>query len=89
MDFRWNEWNTEHIAEHGVSAEKAEWVVRNARRPFPRKLEDDKWLVWGRGFGGRGLQVVFVLDPDDTIYVIHARPLTDNEMRRFRRTIRP
>jgi hypothetical protein len=25
------------------------------------------------------VQVVYVLDPDDTIFVIHARPLTDRE----------
>jgi uncharacterized DUF497 family protein len=31
------------------------------------------------------LQVVFVLDDDATVFVIHARPLTDRERRRFRR----
>lgn len=85
MRFRWNEWNIEHIAKHGVSPEEAEVVVSLAKRPFPRKIEDDKWLVWGRGNGGRPVQVIFVLDEDETIYVIHARPLTDGEKRRFRR----
>jgi uncharacterized DUF497 family protein len=85
MDFRWNEWNIEHIGTHGVSPDEVEEAVRTAVRPFPRKVEDDKWLVWGRGEGSRFLQVVFVLDPDDTVYVIHARPLTDKEKRRFRR----
>ncbi|HKA06525.1 MAG TPA: hypothetical protein VKD71_04655 [Gemmataceae bacterium] len=85
MDFRWNDWNVEHIGSHGVSPEEAETVVRDAANPFPRKIEDDKWLVWGRGSGGRFLQVIFVLDPDDTIYVIHARPLTEQEKRRLRR----
>jgi uncharacterized DUF497 family protein len=46
---------------------------------------DEKFLVWGPGRGGRLLQVVFVLDPDDTVYVIHARPLTEAEKRRIRR----
>ncbi|HET6878597.1 MAG TPA: hypothetical protein VFI31_00395 [Pirellulales bacterium] len=85
MDFRWNDWNVEHIAKHGVSPDEAEIAVRRAKRPFPRKMEDDKWLVWGRGLGGRPLQVIFVLDEDDTIFVIHARLLTDSEKRRFRR----
>ena len=31
------------------------------------------------------LQVVFVIDEDDAIYVIHARPLTEPEKRRHRR----
>lgn len=85
MECRWNDWNIEHIAEHGVSPEEAENVLGNARRPFPRKIDDDKWLVWGRGIGGRPVQVIFVLDDDDVAFVIHARPLTDREKRRFRR----
>ncbi len=89
MDFRWNEWNTEHIAGHGVAPAEAEAVIQGARPPFPRRIEDDKWLVWGRGLGGRLLQVVFILDEDDSIYVIHARPLTDREKRRYRRMLRP
>lgn len=85
MDFRWNEWNSEHIARHGVSTDEAEAVVQRATRPFPRRIDDDKWIVWGSGVGGRPLQVVFVLDDDDSVFVIHARPLTTGEKRRFRR----
>ena len=85
MEFRWNDWNVEHIAEHGISPEDAELVIRGARRPYPRKIQEDKWLVWGRGRGGRLLQVIFVMDEDDAIYVIHARPLTEQEKRRHRR----
>ena len=85
MDFRWNDWNVEHIGSHGVLLEVAEEVLRSAAAPFPRKINDDKWLVWGRGHGGRFLQVVFVLDEDETVFVIHARPLTEREKRRLRR----
>lgn len=85
MEFRWNDWNIEHVAEHGVTPEETELAIESANRPFPRKIEDDKWLVWGRGQGGRLVQVVFVLDDDETIYVIHARPLTEREKRRLRR----
>jgi uncharacterized protein len=85
VDFRWNDWNEEHVARHGVRPEEAEFVVETARRPFPRKIEHDKWLVWGRGAGGRLLQVVFLVEEEDSIYVIHARPLTDTEKRRYRR----
>jgi uncharacterized DUF497 family protein len=60
-------------------------AVTGARNPFPRKIEEDKWLVWGRGQGGRFLQVIFVVDEDQTIYVIHARVLNEQEKRRFRR----
>lgn len=85
MRFRWNEWNVEHIAEHGVMPTEAESVVENARRPFPREMENEKYLVWGRGRGGRLLQVIYIFSPDDVVFVIHARPLTDREKRRFRK----
>ena len=88
MEFRWNDWNLEHVAGHGVDPSEAEQVVSSARAPWPKAREDDKWLVWGPGRGGRLLQVVFVLDQDDAVYVIHARPLTDREKRRYRRSHR-
>ena len=31
------------------------------------------------------LQVIFVVDPEETVYVIHARPLNEQEKRRLRR----
>jgi len=85
MDFRWNDCNVEHVDKHGVTPDEAEMVVSGAKRPFPRKIGEDKWLAWGRGQGGRFLQVVFVLDDDGAVYIIHARPLTTSEKRRFRR----
>ena len=53
MDFRWDDWNVEHIAAHGVTTAEAESVVENAASPYPLHREHDKWLVWGRGRGGR------------------------------------
>ena len=88
MDFRWNEWNVDHIATHGVTPEEAEWVVENAKPPYPEMKEDEKWFVVGRGGGGRFLQVIFVEYDDGTAFVIHARPLTDKEKHRHRRRIR-
>ena len=85
MVFRWNRWNREHIARHGVSPPEACEVLADARRSYPMRRADDKWLVWGRTLGGRLLQIVFVLGDDDTVFVIHARPLTPNEKRLFRR----
>jgi len=85
MDFRWNDQNVEHIAGNGVDPEEAEQVVENGEPPWPRYRGDGRYLVWGRGRGDRLLQVVFVLDPDDAIYIIHARPLTEREKRRYRR----
>ena len=81
-DFRWNDWNLDHLAEHGVDREEAEAVVRNAKEPYPEKRADERWAVWGRGRGGRLLQVIFIFDDDGTIYVIHARPLTEREAKK-------
>jgi uncharacterized DUF497 family protein len=85
VDFRWNPWNIEHVGRHSVDPDEAEEVVESARSPFPRRIGDEKWIVWGRTEAGRQLQVVFVLDEDGTAFVIHARELTEVEKRRERR----
>jgi uncharacterized DUF497 family protein len=84
-EFRWNDWNLDHATQHGVSVEEAEHVVRFAKPPYPEQTMDGKWLVRGRGIGGRFVQVAYALDPDGTVFIIHARPLTDNEKWRLRK----
>jgi uncharacterized DUF497 family protein len=74
-DFRWNAFNLAKVAKHGVSPHEAEHVVRFARRPYPRPHRKGTWIVRGRGNGNRMLQVIFLLDDDDTYYIIHAMPL--------------
>ena len=85
MQFRWIDWNHGHIAEHGVEPKEAEMVVRNAKPPFPEEIEDDKFMVKGQSVGGRFLQVVYLVDPDGTVFVIHARPMTEREKKQLRR----
>ena len=46
MDFRWNDWNENHIAQHGFDPEEAEEVVEEARPPYPIEEADRKFLVW-------------------------------------------
>ena len=89
MQFRWIDWNRDHIAKHGVTEEEAERVVRSAKAPFPRKHGDEKWTVIGRGIGGRFLQVIYLVDPDKTSFVIHARPINDREKKRLRKRRKP
>ena len=84
-DFRWIEWNHDKVAQHHVEPEEAEFVVNHARKPFPMKVDDEKRLVWGQTGAGRYLQVVYLIDVDDTVFVIHARPLTKKEKKRLRR----
>ncbi len=88
MDFRWNEWNIEHLLNHGIEPEEAEQVVREAKGPYPRRIGGDKLLAWGAGRGGRLLQIVFVADDDGAVFVIHGRELTNREKGRYRRSRR-
>jgi hypothetical protein len=37
--------------------------------------------VVGRGVGDRFLQVVYVVDPDERLFIIHAMPLTTRRRR--------
>jgi hypothetical protein len=74
-DFRWNAWNVEHIAKHGVTPAEAEHVVRFAKRPYPQRHRRGSWLVIGRGNSNRPMRVVYILDPDKTFFIIHAMPL--------------
>lgn len=85
MEFRWIEWNVQHIEEHGVDWQEAELLIERARAPYPLRRGEDKWMVKGAGNGGRLLQAIYVVDPDGTVFVIHARPLTDREKKRFKR----
>jgi uncharacterized DUF497 family protein len=84
-NFRWNAWNSDHIARHGISEAEAEWVVCRPRAPYPQKAGAGKYLVRGPTETGAYIQVIYIFDPDDVVYVIHARPLTQREKRRYRR----
>ena len=77
--FRWIEWNIDKVLSHGVTPAEAEWVVARAKPPYPQGAGEEKFLVKGSTSAGRMIQVIFVTEEDDSIFVIHARPLTDRE----------
>ena len=85
FSFRWIEWNIDKCTAHKVTPEEAEYVVNHARHPYPRRIEDEKILVWGQAQTGRYLQVIYLVQEDDDLFVIHARPLTAKEKHRHRR----
>ncbi len=84
MEFRWNAWNVEHATGHGVSIEEAEHVVRFPRPPYPRDHRKGTLMVVGRGNSNRVVRVVFTLDPDETVHVIHAMPMGGRRRKRGR-----
>jgi uncharacterized DUF497 family protein len=77
----WDEWNIDHIAEHGVEPFEAEEVGDH-----PRYVERwrDRYLAWGPTAEGRFLFVVYVNKPLGR-YVISARDMEEGEKRRIRR----
>jgi uncharacterized DUF497 family protein len=58
--FIWDERNTAHIGEHGVTPAEAEYVVAHARPPYPRQHGDDKLIARGQTRAGRYIQVIYV-----------------------------
>ena len=90
--FRWNDWNLEAATKHGCTIAEIEQVVlRELRLGNFHVRSDDSHLVVGRGRGGRILEIAFVYDDpdasvmyDETVYVIHAMPLTTRRRRRRR-----
>jgi hypothetical protein len=62
--FRWNDWNCDHIAIHGVEPDEAEDVVVHAKRPYPEFIGNGKWRVRGQTGHGRHLQVIFIIEDD-------------------------
>jgi uncharacterized DUF497 family protein len=84
-EFRWNNWNVRHIADHGISPAQAEYIVRHPPRGYPQRGAEEKYLVRGQDQNGNYLQVIYVFSPPGVTYVIHARPMTDPEKRRLRR----
>jgi len=87
-EFCWIDWNLEKCASHGVNPSEVESVVRSAKRPYPKRIDDEKILIWGRSKSGRYLQVILLVDEDDSLFVIHARPLTPREIHKYRRETR-
>jgi uncharacterized DUF497 family protein len=90
MIFVWNDRNIDHIAKHGISPAQAEYLVTHARPPYPQMVGDDRRIVVGTLAHGAYVQVVYVPSRSvpGAVFVMHARPLTDDEKRKFRRRIR-
>lgn len=82
FEFRWINFNLEKIDKHGLDRNEVEFVIVHAARPYPRPIGNEKWETVGATRAGKWITVIYLVDEDDTIFVIHARPLTDAERRR-------
>ncbi|MFH0983074.1 MAG: BrnT family toxin [Planctomycetota bacterium] len=83
----WDDTNTDHIAEHGVTVEEVEEVCFS--RPLLLKSRRETRLVFGRTADGAYLLVVVRLKEKGMARCITARPMTAKEKRYFLRRRRP
>jgi uncharacterized DUF497 family protein len=60
--FLWDPKNRYLATKHGVRIKEIEHVVRNARRPWPEKIGDEKLMVWGHADEGAFVEVIYVLE---------------------------
>jgi uncharacterized DUF497 family protein len=86
-DFVWPDDRIAHIARHGVTPDEVEEVCFG--RPLVRRAkahgQNPVYYVQGQTHAGRYLFCVVIRFPDGVAYPVTARPMTENEKRRFRR----
>jgi uncharacterized DUF497 family protein len=67
MYVHWEPQHVDHIAEHNIKQEEAEYVALHAQSPYPELVGEGKRAVWGQTKAGRFLQVIFVYRSVETI----------------------
>ncbi|MCG0277750.1 MAG: BrnT family toxin [Thermanaeromonas sp.] len=81
--FKWDTWNTGHIARHRVRPEEAEEVFFN--EPLFRKGRSGTYMALGPTDDGRLLTVIYAVRPGGEVYVVTARDMDHKERRLYRR----
>ncbi|NJN54901.1 MAG: BrnT family toxin, partial [Anaerolineae bacterium] len=81
----WPEGRVEHIARHHITPEEVEAVCFGQAFVQRAKSEGDNPIYYalGQTDAGRYLFCVIIQFPDRNGYPVTARPMTDNEKRRF------
>lgn len=85
-EFVWPADRINHIAGHGITPEEVEEVCYE--KPFVQRAmsqgENPVYYVLGQTEAGRYLLCVVIHFPDGKAYPVTARPMTDNERRRYK-----
>ena len=83
---RWDDWNREHIAKHGVLPEEVEEVI--AGLPTVRETYKQRLQLVGPTLAGRMLSIVVDAVPGrpSIYYVFSARPASRKERGMYERT---
>jgi len=85
----WDDWNVEHIADHGVEPDEVEeacydphhWVERAGTTRYGLV----RYRLYGQTENGCYLFVAIDREYDNVFYVVTAREMASVEKRRFRR----
>ena len=88
-EFVWPQDRIDHIARHGVTPEEVVEVCFGRSLILRAKSEGENpvYYVLGQTDAGRYLFCVIIHFPDGKGYPITARPMTDNEKRRYQEWI--
>lgn len=86
-EFVWAEDRIDHISRHGVKPEEVEQACfgRPLIQRAKSKGENPVYYFLGQTDAGRYLFAVVIHFPDGKGYTVTARPMTENEERRYRR----
>lgn len=78
----WDEWNTEHIARHGVTPSDVEEVCSG--EPIARETYGGRLMVIGPNRADNLLAAILAPRGNDVYYVVTARPAAKKERRIYR-----
>ncbi|MHB1710658.1 MAG: hypothetical protein ACYCV7_04550 [Acidimicrobiales bacterium] len=81
---RWDDWNTAHIARHGISEEEVDDVVLDGSS-LRLRSRAGTYVVLGVTAAGLRLFVAPVPGADGDVYPIAARSVTASDRRRWER----
>ena len=84
LEVAWSEQSEEHVSRHGVSPEEFEDVLVDPERLLARG-RTGSMVALGRSAAGRYLVAIYV-HRGGLVIPITARPMTEAERRRFRRS---
>ncbi|WP_107668628.1 BrnT family toxin [Cyanothece sp. BG0011] len=86
-EFIWNSDRIEHIARHNVTPNEVEEVCFGSCLVLKAKSEGNNpvYYVLGQTNAGKYLFCVVIQFPDRKGYPITARPMTDNERKRYQK----
>ena len=86
-EFIWDSDRIEHIARHNVTPDEVEEVCFGVSLVLKAKSEGENpiYYVLGQTDAGRYLFCVVIQFPDGKGYPVTARPMTDNERKRYQK----